>query len=336
MHERTHTRAHTQGNFKTWLMCNLLGLERLMQNRATDRNILPAEKPLPCHMARKTPHFILPASLHLSAIRLPCGVIPPTKGSAWCKALLIVHHILSGREELQCRFSSDLPPPLSSHLPLLQIALVSPVYRHHQQRNMKHECLLIMEYSICAGSHAALFTQSSRAAQSSSFVRPLIKRQLRGDLNVGVLSDGEQAGSRGSGGGGDSEQPSFCLQPLNSCTAKVRRKKAQWGGALRQLRSRRTKGACCLRKHAGRRTSALKDQNKTKQTYATASRKVSHLFLMLFLQYTVVVNSLLKHLGNLVKLQNFKSWPAFNLENPLDYQFLGKSHFATINPASMS
>lgn len=127
--------------------------------------------------------------------------------------------------------------------------------------------------------------------------------------------------------GSDSEQPSFCLQLLNSCTAKVHCMKAQWGGAVRQLHSRRTKGACCLRKHARRRTSALKNQNTTKQTYATASWKVSDLLSALF----AAVYCLLKHLSNLVKLM-----VDFNLEIPLDYQSSRKTNFATITPARIS
>lgn len=91
---------------------------------------------------------------------------------------------------------------------------------------------------------------------------------------MGVLSDGEQAEEEeGVEVGGDSEQLSFCLQLLNSCTAKVHCIKAQWGGAARQLRSRKRKNKRSLLPAQTRHEKNVSpvNQNNTKRTYATAS-----------------------------------------------------------------
>lgn len=146
--------------------------------------------------------------------------------------------------------------PFSS--PLLSITErvpVSSVYRYNQWRNMKHGCLIV-ESSICSEQLTALFYSVIWRSSELVFCLTPDRQAVKRRPECGGVERWR------AGGGGDSEQPSFCLQFLNSCTAKVHCIKSQRGGAARQLRSRRTKEACCLRKHASRRTSDLRTKTK--------------------------------------------------------------------------
>lgn len=119
-----------------WLTCNLLGSGRLMQNRTTNWNTVPAEKPLPCHMAKKTPRFFYQQVCICQLSVLPMWRKSPTQGSAWCKALLILHQVLTGRENLQCRLSD--PPSLPSSY----LSLRARVFSLQIQPTKKHETRL--------------------------------------------------------------------------------------------------------------------------------------------------------------------------------------------------